>query len=227
MDEGFRFLDIILLAMVAGFIALRLRGVLGRRTGHERPPRKAQGRRRYESEDTQDKVGPLEPHASAAGADAPGIEEGTPLEEALTRLMVADRKFTVDSFLEGARSAYRMIVGAFADGDTNALRGLLSDQVYNDFANAIEQREKGKQTATADFEGEIKAEIVRAAVDSDVAKVTVKFISNLVRATRDEEGVVVDGHPTLAREVTDIWAFSHKLKDRNPNWALVSTRGAD
>lgn len=224
MKEGFPFLDIIFLAMVAGFIALRLRGVLGRRTGHERPPRNAEDKRRYETEETQEKVVQLAPHAAA---DPTGVEEGTPLAAVLTRLMVVDRKFTVESFLEGARAAYRMTVTAFADGDTETLRGLLDDQVYDDFASAIELRAKRDQTATADFEGETKAEIARAALDDGVAQVTVEFVSHLVRATRDQDGAVIDGHPTLAREVTDIWTFSRTIKDRNPNWALVSTRGAD
>ena len=227
MSEGFPFLDIIILAMVAGFIALRLRGVLGRRTGHERPPNEVQDRRRYEAEDPNENVVPLEPRTDPAARDSIGDGDGSPLEAVLTRLMVADRSFTIESFVEGAGAAYRMIVIAFAEGDSDTLKKLLSEQVYNDFNSAIENRAEHNQTASAEFEGDVKAEIVDAAFDGQTAQVTVEFVSHLVRATRDDDGVVIDGHPAIAREITDIWTFARDVSDRDPNWALISTRGAD
>jgi predicted lipid-binding transport protein (Tim44 family) len=225
MSEGFQFMDIIFLAMVAGFIALRLRGVLGRRTGHERPPHEADPRRRYETDGAEDKVVPFDPN-NERGQDL-GLEEESPLRSAITRIMVADRSFSVDQFLEGATAAYRMIVMAFADGDKQALRALLADDVYRNFAATIDKRENAGQTATADIEGNTEVEMEGAALDDGVAKITVKFVSRLIRVTRDEEGAVVDGHPTIPREITDIWAFERDTTNRDPNWLLVSTRGAD
>jgi len=225
MSEGFQFLDIIFLAMVAGFIALRLRGVLGRRTGHERPPQEANPRRRYEVEKGKDNVVQMDPgQGDVLDLDVEADTEG---RGAITRMMVEDRNFSVDQFLEGARAAYRMIVIAFADGDKQALKTLLDDQVYDNFTTIIDRREQSGQSATADIEGDTKAEIAGANYDSGIAEITVKFVSNLIRVTRDEDGAVIDGHPTLAREITDIWSFKRDLRDRDPNWLLVSTRGAD
>lgn len=225
MSEGFQFMDIIFLAMVAGFIALRLRGVLGRRTGHERPPHEANQRRRYETDNAEDKVVPFDPD-NERSQDL-GVEEESPLHSAVTRIMVADRNFSVDGFLEGASAAYRMIVMAFADGDKQALRSLLADDVYQNFATIIDKRENAGQTATADIEGDTEVELEAATFDDGVANLTVKFVSRLIRVTRDEDGAVIDGDPTTAREITDIWAFERDVTSRDPNWLLVSTRSAD
>lgn len=225
MSEGFQFMDIIFLAMVAGFIALRLRGVLGRRTGHERPPHETNQRHRYETDNADDKVVPFDPNNE--DSQDSGLEEESPLHSAITRIMVADRNFSVDQFLEGATSAYRMIVMAFADGDKQALRALLADDVYQNFAATIDKRENAGETATADIEGDTEVELAAATFDDGMAKITVKFVSRLTRVTRDEEGAVIDGHPTISREITDIWAFERDVTNRDPNWFLVSTRGAD
>ncbi len=227
MSEGFQFLDIIFLAMVAGFIVLRLKGVLGRRTGNERPPREG-SQRQYEVDKKDDNVVPLDQRLTKTPeAAVPGAMAESPLQATLTRIMVADRNFSVDSFIEGSCAAYGMIVTAFAEGDKEALRGLLDDQVYNDFSAVIDRRAEQNQTASVEFEGETKADLVSATLTGKVAQITVKFVSDLIRATQDADGNMVDGHPSLAREVTDVWTFSRTLQDRNPNWYLVSTRGAD
>jgi predicted lipid-binding transport protein (Tim44 family) len=225
MNEGFQFLEIIFLAMVAGFIALRLRGVLGRRTGHERPPNEANQRRRYEVEKNDDHVVQLDPGQS--DSEDLEAEADNSLQGALTRIMVEDRDFSVNRFLDGSRAAYRLIVTAFADGDKTALQNLLNEHVFEDFAAIIDRREKNGQTATADIEGETEAEVAGAQFDDGVADITVKFVSQLIRVTRDEDGAVIEGHPTLAQETTDIWSFRRDVRDRDPNWLLVSTRSAD
>lgn len=232
MNEGFQFLDIIFLAMVAGFIALRLRGVLGRRTGNERPPRNPQDRRRFDADSNEDNVVALDngrtdqEKAPRQDADA-DADEGSSLQATLTRIMVADRSFSVASFIGGARAAYRVIVTAFAAGDKATLNDLLNDQVCDDFSNAIDKREKQNQTAMAEIEEETSTELVGATFNGKVARVTIEFVSRLIRATKDSDGELVEGHPTLAQDVTDIWTFSREVKDSNPNWLLVSTRGAD
>ena len=222
MSGGFEYFDIILFAMIAAFLVYRLGSVLGKRTGHEQ---------RGEPFGT---LGPKDGKPSESGndnvvaipqRDTPPIEEepDTPLGAAITQIKVADPSFTRDGFLEGARAAFEMVITAFALGDMKTLRSLLSEQVYDNFAEAIRQRERASQTRETTLVGIDSADIIEAKLDGREALVTVKYVSQQVNATRDESGKVVEGDPNAIEKVTDIWTFSRNTGTADPNWSLVAT----
>jgi predicted lipid-binding transport protein (Tim44 family) len=235
------FIEIVILAAVAAFFIFKLRSVLGKRTGHEERPeldpfRQAEERGR-EAEDKviklpdrageRDKAGRrleeeelLEEPAEAAAAEA----ADTPLAAALTQVKLADRDFDRDQFLAGARAAFEMVVAAFAAGDSKSLRPLLANDVYEDFAGAIKQREEAKESLETTLIGITAAEIIEAELRQKTAFITVKFVSEQVNVTRDAEGRIVDGDPNHVTKVTDIWTFARNTRSRDPNWALVATR---
>ena len=222
MGEGFQFLDIIFFAMVAAFILLRLRSVLGRRTGREKSPREMLSR-----DSNEDNVVPL-PDRSEWGDETSleaGSEEGEMLMTAgLTQVKVADPQFNETDFLAGSRVAYEMTVTSFAGGDTDTLRPLLNDEVYKNFATAIQEREQRGETLESTLLAIKTAEIIEANMSGDVAAITVKFVSEMVNLTRDAEGEIISGDPRDVREVTDIWTFARNTKARDPNWILIATR---
>jgi len=241
MGETFDPINLVLLA-VAVVIFWRLRSVLGRRTGHERKPFDPFGSRESaESAGDKNASGnvvtlPGREHERDAGfeedADRPAVwegiaERGTPLAKTLEKIVAIDRSFTPQSFLEGARIAYDMIVTAFANGDRKALKSLLSSDVYEGFERAISERESRGDTVDSTLVGIDKATLIDATLKAKSASVTVKFISQIISATKDKEGRIIDGDPKKVREVTDIWTFMRDLSSRDPNWKLVATEAAN
>ena len=234
--SAFPVFDIFLLAMIAAFIVLRLRSVLGRRTGNERPPPNRFSRRDVEDgangvEADSNVVslpgrGPVEQNAEEDSAEA-AIEKfapaGSPVATGLMAVRSADRFFDPEQFLEGAKSAYEMIVNAFGAGDRNSLRPLLAEEVYQSFDSVIGSRERESLTVDSNFIGIEKAEIVGASLKEKIAEITVKFISEIISVTKNADGAVVDGDPTAVRRVTDIWTFARDTHSGNPNWKLVGT----
>lgn len=230
MDEGFPFLDIIFLAMIAGFIALRLRSVLGRRTGHERRP----GDRFGGADDTnaQDNIIQL---PSANDVRRPGEAEITsldiaidsPLGTALSDITAADRNFRADTFVSGASAAYGMIIEAFAEGDLGTLRPLLSDDVFERFETAITDREARKRTAETKVIEIVTAEFDGAELNGSMAEITVKFEADLLNVTRDEEGTIVEGNASDAERVRESWTFARNVENRDPNWILIATQSTE
>ncbi|MEP3278644.1 MAG: Tim44/TimA family putative adaptor protein [Stappiaceae bacterium] len=235
MNEIFDVYNIIFLVL-AVVIFFRLRSVLGRRTGNERPPYDP-----YEAKEAQkDSTGSNDnvislPRQDNQEADGPGHEadinriapDGSALNEALKTIVAADRGFDPDNFVNGAKMAYEMIVTAFAEGDRKSLKNLLSNDVYEGFLSAIDDRESRKETVESTFVGIEKADIVEAALKSDTAQVTVRFKSQLISATKNTDGAVIDGDPNLVTDVTDIWTFSRDVSANDPNWKLVATEAAE
>ncbi|WP_029058176.1 Tim44/TimA family putative adaptor protein [Stappia stellulata] len=230
----------IIFLVLAVVIFLRLRSVLGKRTGHERPPFDPYSARDRDSDVTgpatnsDDNVIPLPgqtPSGSAPASESGTLDtvapEGSALNEALRKILSADRSFDPQSFVEGARAAYEMIVTAFAAGDRKTLKNLLSKDVYDGFVAAISDRESRGETIESTFVGIDKAEIVEAAMKGSTAQVTVKFRSELISATRDRDGAIVDGDPNAVSDVTDIWTFARDTTSRDPNWKLVATESVD
>ncbi len=245
MNEIFDVYNIIFLAL-AVFIIFRLRSVLGKRTGNERPPfdpySKSERRNGEAHGDTgesdADNVIPLpgqggqQSQRDAEGASDDMVIEkvapaGSALNEALRQILSADRSFEPGPFLEGAKSAYEMIVIAFAEGDRKSLKNLLSREVYDGFVSAIDEREKRGESIDSTFVGIDKAEIVEAALKGTQAQVTVKVHSQLISATRDKSGEVIEGDPNKVTEVVDIWTFARDTTARDPNWKLVATESAE
>ncbi len=226
MDEGFQFLDIILFAMVAAFIVLRLRSVLGRRTGHERPPPEAIAQPQEGPEDNVIQLPDRGPDDVDDDVES-DAEADSAMAAGLAQIKIADHGFDGGGFLSGARAAYEMIVAAFAEGDDKTLRPMLNDEVYDNFNGVIDQRREREQTFESTLVSIKSADIVEARMKGPNAEVTVKFVSEIVNVLRDASGEVVEGDPTAVREVTDIWTFSRHTRASDPNWTLIETRSSN
>jgi predicted lipid-binding transport protein (Tim44 family) len=238
---NFDFTSIIILAVVAGVIFLRLRSVLGTRTGFEEKPKQdpfkesqdrsgeAEAKRRDDETvismpDRSNDGRKEEKTASADASMSEGVAAG-PLESALTQIALADSSFDKSSFLEGASAAFEMVITAFAQGDQKTLRPLLARDVFEDFSSAIKQREANKETLETTFVGIRKAEITEAEMRDRTAYVTVAFTSEQINVLKDSEGRILDGDPNHVATITDVWTFARNTKSRDPNWTLVATDG--
>ncbi|MGA7973441.1 MAG: Tim44/TimA family putative adaptor protein, partial [Pseudolabrys sp.] len=153
------------------------------------------------------------------GVAAPGSE----LAAGLDAIASADSDFDAKGFVNGARGAYEMIVSAYAEGDRNTLKSLLSREVYEGFESAIAEREKRGETVESHFISIDEAEITHAEMRQRTAQVTMHFVSKLITATRDKEGKVIDGNAEKVADVTDSWTFARDVTSRDPNWKLVAT----
>ena len=208
---------LLILAGVTAFILFRLISVMGTRTGHEQH---------------HDLEG-LQRNAKKA-QQAPDEADGRPEEEIAPKpvstnariLRDADPHFDEAEYLKGARSAYEMIVEAFAAGDLRSIRPYLAEPVYNAFKQAVSAREQAAYTTDLKFVGIDHAAIVDSEIDEDWMNATTEFTSNQVRVTRDKDGEVVDGDPNRIDLVKDRWTFSRKRSSKDPNWILVATGGA-
>lgn len=229
MDQtGIAFLDIIFFAMVAGFLILRLRSVLGRRTGDDannaerwRSQKPAPGAPRT-AEPLPENVARFPDRSGTAAAEGPEPEPGT-VEAGVAAIRTADPSFDAKGFEQGARGAFEMIVASFAQGDAAALRPLLADPVYDSFSTAIRERQAEKQTLSTTLIGIKSAEIVEARLQGRDAFVTIRFVTEQVNVTRDAAGAVVDGDPNKVETITDVWTFTRNTRARDPNWFLVQT----
>jgi predicted lipid-binding transport protein (Tim44 family) len=234
MQDVFDIYTIIFLAL-AVFIFLRLRSVLGQRTGRERPPYDPYSARDAVRPSTNDNVVAL---PGRGGAEAPpkpietaepaerwkGLAEaGSPVAVGLDAIVREDPSFDAKHFVEGARSAYEMIVTAYAEGDRRNLKNLLSKDVYDGFDAAIRERETKGETSETRFVSIDKSEITGADQRGRSAQITVRFVSQLVSLTRDRNGAVIEGSPDKVTDVTDVWTFARDVSSRDPNWKLVAT----
>ena len=222
---GSELFDIILLGLLAGFIAFRLYSVLGRRTGHERA--REEQLRMPDGAETNPKPAPskdnvvtLPERPVQAGTSSSGL---TPLARALLDIKLADRNFDSERFASGARSAYEMIVTAFARGERDVLRPLLSDDVFDTFERAIKSREARNIRVDFTFLKLKGSRISGAEMKGRTAEVTVTFESEVMMAGYDPSGALVEGDAKTPHSVTDIWTFARDTNSRDPNWALVAT----
>lgn len=211
---------IVILAMIAGFLALRLYSVLGKRTGHEQEPalRPAEDRA---------KVTVLQPRPMAEGAGdsvrladgliAPGAENG------VRALIAADRSFDVPQFVDGAKSAYRMVLEAFWRGDRDELAWLCDEDVRASFEAAIAAREAEGHVLDNRLVRIEKAQIMEASVNGGVAQIALCFEADIAAVTRDQDGNVVAGSMTDAVGTNDIWTFTRDVRSADPNWKLSET----
>src|SRR5215472_11054416 len=215
----FQYFDIILFAMVAGFLVLRLRSVLGRRTGNERRrdlfPRRAAP--------ASDKVATVVESERRLARPAGDASPADVVAEGLNRIQHADSSFDPAHFIEGARAAFEMIVAAFAKGDKAELRPLLSDEVFHRFAMAIDERVAARETLETQIEKLDSVDIVEAGVAERTAQVTLKLVSHQINVTRAMDESIVDGAPGQPVEKTDYWTFARDTRSTDPNWVLVAT----
>ena len=198
MNNSFEYLDIILLAIIAGFIILRLRGILGRRTGHEKKVFRNPFNKKVTQRDTEKKVVNL----SSNNLDDVAREQ----------------------FIKGAKAAYEMIITSFAKGDKNALKPLLNKEIYRNFSDEIDHRKKEKLKSELTFVGVKSAEIKNFEKKDNIYIFTVNFVSEIITCKKDKNNKVIEGNPDIIKTVNDVWKFSKNMWSSNPNWYLVETQ---
>ena len=202
MSEAFQYIDILILAIIAGIVLLRLRSVLGRRTGHEKTDKTSYN---YETPQTsqEEKVTPIEPKTSSSERE--------------------DGWFDNDDFLRGAANAYETIVTNFENGNKDALKSLLSDDVLNSFSSVIDERNSKNETVEFNFIGIEKSEIVHKDLKKNPMEVTVRFISEMITCIKNSKDEVISGSLNQVQKITDVWTFE-KIKDKkSSNWLLTAT----
>jgi predicted lipid-binding transport protein (Tim44 family) len=216
--------------VAAVLIFLQLRSVLGRRTGNEKPPVDPYSPRDVAKTPAADdnkvvtlpRRGDDEDENPYAEIDAVA-PVGSPVNDSLRELTKSDPTFRPKEFINGARMAYEMIVTAFADGDRKTLKNLLSKDVYDGFDAAITERETRGEVVKSTFVGTEKIDITHASIRDSEEQITLRIISQLISATFDKDGKLIDGDPEAVSEVDDIWTFSRDIRSRDPNWKLIAT----
>ncbi len=238
-------LDLItLLALVVAVVAiLKLRSVLGKRTGDEEGRIQQRARARETAERAaadkvvalprrgRDEAPPVQPRQAPTPADVEArfktaAAGDAAVEQGLLQIFRADASFDPEHFVKGAKQAYEMIVTAFAEGNRKILKDLLNREVYEGFAAAIADRESRGEQIDQSFVGINRVEIVEAEMKQSRASLTLRFVSQLISATRDRAGQVISGDPQRITEVTDIWTFARDVGSRNPNWQLIATQAS-
>ena len=202
MSEAFQYIDILILAIIAGIVLLRLRSVLGRRTGHEKTDKTSYN---YETPQTsqEEKIIPTEPKTSSSKRE--------------------DGWFDNDDFLRGAANAYETMVTNFENGNNDALKSLLSDDVLNSFSSVIDERNRKNETVEFNFIGIEKSEIVHKDLKKNPMEVTVRFISEMITCIKNSKDEVISGCLNQVQKITDVWTFE-KIKDKkSSNWLLAAT----
>jgi predicted lipid-binding transport protein (Tim44 family) len=202
MSEAFQYIDILILAIIAGIVLLRLRSVLGRRTGHEKTDKTSYN---YETpqQSSEEKVVTIEPKVASSSRE--------------------DGWFDKDDFLRGASNAYETIVTSFENGNKDALKPLLSSEVLNSFMSVIDERNSKNETVEFNFIGIEKSEIVHKDLKKNPMEVTVRFISEMITCIKNSKDEVISGSLNQVQKITDVWTFE-KIKDKKTsNWLLTAT----
>ena len=198
MNSSFEYLDIILLAIIVGFIILRLREILGRRTGHEKKILGDLFIKKETHGDSEKKV--------------VNLNSGK-LDDVVK-----------EQFIKGAKTAYEMIITSFAKGDKSALKPLLNKEVYQNFSDEIDHRRKENLKSELTFVGVKSAEIKNFEKKDNIYIFTVNFISEIITCKKDKNNKIVEGNPDIIKTVKDVWKFSKNMWSNNPNWYLVETQ---
>ena len=198
MNSGFEYIDIILLAMIAGFVVLILRGILGRRIGHEKKIIGNSFNTKSTQKDEEKKVVNLNSNT---------------LDDAMK-----------EQFIKGAKVAYETIVTSFAKGDKNSLKPLLNKEIYKNFSDEIDHRRKENLKSELTFVGVKSAEIKNFEKKDNIYIFTVNFVSEIITCKKDKNNKIIEGNPDIIKTVNDVWKFSKNMWSRNPNWYLVETQ---
>ncbi|MFN9497504.1 MAG: Tim44/TimA family putative adaptor protein [Erythrobacteraceae bacterium] len=213
-------LEIVLLAMVAAFLGLRLYTVLGRRAEHE----EESVPQRFESDDKPAglaRPAPATPVVQARPLELEGVMPA--VERGIREITAADSKFNLAQFLEGARGAYRMVLEAFWKGDRETLRELCDDDVYAGFIAALEAQKAAGETVDNTLIRIEETRIHSASLDGRMARITVLFVADIAAVTRAKDGTLIAGSLDDAIESRDVWTFSRNTAARDPNWLLDET----
>ena len=202
MSEAFQYLDILILAIIAGIVLLRLRSVLGRRTGHEKTDKSSFNYETPQQAQTE-KVIEIKPKG-----DVPSREDGW---------------FDKDDFLKGASNAYETIVTNFENGNKEALKPLLSNDVMDSFSSVIDERNNKSESVEFNFIGIEKSEIVHKDLKKNPMEVSVRFISEMITCIKNSKDEVISGSLNQVQKITDVWTFEKNQKSKGSNWLLAAT----
>lgn len=229
MGDSFQIIDIVFFAMIAAFLVLRLRSVLGRRDGHEggKPDVFPSLRSKERPKNNVVKLSGREVSGDDGNFAPETDKEESPLAAGFNEIKKADPRFDQEEFISGAKIAFEMILNAYAAGEIKVLKPMLNAEVFGNFAQSIKDREQAGEVLEETLVGIKKAEAVEAYMEGSVVHITLKFVSDQINATRDEKGEVISGNPDYVAEITDFWTFARDAKSRDPNWLLVATRSLD
>ncbi|UKK86243.1 Tim44/TimA family putative adaptor protein [Sphingopyxis sp. BSN-002] len=220
--------SIVLLAMIAAFLGMRLYSVLGKRTGHEQEPvlprrddRAASPTAPVRLDDSETPSG-----SQSAAPSSAGLVYEPAAEIGLRQLLATDRQFDAGRFMEGAEAAYRMILEAFWSGDRDTLRDLCDDDSYEAFVEAIEAREKRGEKLDNRLIGIDSAKITAVELSRTEARITVRYQADISAVTRDADGKLISGSMSDAAQTDDHWTFRRQLGSNDPNWLLDEAEAA-
>ena len=217
-------IEIVLLAMVAAFLGLRLYSVLGKRTGHEQEPTVRRPEPGAPSPEQR------EPHvpdmAPARVPEAPATIYDASAEAGVQRILSADRSFDAGQFMDGAKAAYGMILEAFWRGDRDELRDLCDADVYESFVAAIDAREERGEVLDNRLVRIEDARIAKAELDGSLARISVRFDADIAAVVKDRDGALIGGSLSDAVETHDVWTFTRDVKSDSPAWILDETDDA-
>ncbi len=214
-------IQLLVLAAIALFLVIRLKNVLGTRTGFEKPPLSPPGPR-------NDVIRDFEVIEGGPDRDITDhVDDGSESAKALAAMKMAEPGFSVTEFVGGARQAYEMILMAFENGDLSSVQGFLSEDVYEAFLSVISDREDKGLSIDANFIGVRETMVQEAEFDRDTSEgmVTLKFVGELTSVVRDSEGTIVEGNPNEIKKQRDVWTFAREMGAEDPNWKLVATGG--
>ena len=215
-------IDLVLFGMIAAFLVLRLRSILGKRSGFERQEQAGRGPVAVPGMG-RPVPATIDAKAEPAAPVRPLPDPASPAGVALAQMRTIDRQFSPERFIAGADAAFRLIVQGFAAGDRVALRPLLNDETYRNFETAIAAREAAGETQKGEIKSIEHATIEAASVTGTVGAITVKFVSDQVSETLDREGRAVAGTDAVT-EITDVWTFERDLAQADPAWRLTEAR---
>lgn len=213
-------IQLLVLAGIAVFLIIKLRNVLGTREGFEKPT--------LPPDDARPRMARRDFEVIEGGPDrdiTDHVPDGSPAAKALAAMKMAEPGFSVNTFLQGARGAYEMIVMAYERGDLAAIKPFLGPEVYDSFAGAVQARDAEGLSVEANFAGLREMTLSEVTFDRDTreGEVTVRFLGELTSVIRNRSGEVVEGSPTSPKKQRDVWTFARKMGADDPNWLLVAT----
>lgn len=222
MDSGSENFELIVLALVTGFVLLQLGRVLGKKTGYD-------GKDEKDGAGVEDKdnVIPLHPEEGEAREDENiGLPTTSPFYDTVMKIHKFDNSFHLGSFLDGAESAYGYILDAFWKGDKSTMRSLLNRDVFEQFSKVVDDLDDQKHHFDNSLRDVEKIDLEDASIEGSLVELSLKFTSHMVLVTKDAEDRIISGDATEPVKVVDIWTFCRDVKSRDPNWTLVATRNA-
>lgn len=225
MSEGIPYADIVILALVAGFILLRLRSVLGSKMGNDNPS--YFNRPMTPTQEKQEPIVQIDEkslkHKREESDSYLSTLDNAAIAETIHAIKAKDPSFTATRFIQGAKGAFEMVFDAFAKGDKQTLKMLLSDHVFQDFSKAIAEREEQDQKTETTLVSVQARDITQAELAGNMAQLTVHFLSEQVTLVRNGKGDIVEGDPSDIKQVEDHWTFERDVTSKNPNWKITET----